>query len=513
MRNFLFFILLIASAGFVHAQQKTDEQSKGNLYFSEKDYQAAADCYSKVIAENKRDKSVLSVIYFYRAECYRFLNQYEKSLKDYTKAISLNPQYRDAYWNRALLSEVNNNFTGAIADYRKVSTLIPQTDTTNQSILYANLAEVQARRQNIDSALTADSISLVFSPHYSRAYYMRGELHRELKNDPQAIIDFTNAINNYTGDDPKPVSMWYTVMADTKSADKQYKDAINDYSLALKLDPGNGVAYWNRGAAYHYHQDYELAARDYTKAMAYYKDSPKELSKLYDDRATNEMGQSLLADAIKDDSTALVLDPNDQSACFDLADAYTQNGDYQAGIDKYRAALGFEKHNKTLNSELYFLIANNEYFLKEFDKVIADCTMAIAINPANSSAYYYRGKIYLKQDGKKDLAMNDFNKVIELDTSHQTVNYIFSLFYIGNGGEAARILQQQVVNTTDNAMILSDYYNLACLYSLMNNPAEANSYLKIAIDRGYAKKYAVADDDLDNIRNTADYKSIIGDGK
>jgi len=512
MRKFLFLILLFIT-GYVSAQQKIDYQSKGNLYFSEKNYQAAADCYSKVIAENKRDKTVLSVIYFYRAECYRFLNQYEKSSKDYTKAISLNPQYRDAYWNRALLNEANNNFSGAVADYRKVSTLIPQTDTINQATLYANLADVQARQQNIDSALISDSISLVFNPHYSRAYYMRGELHREQKNDPQAIIDFTNAINNYTGDDPKPVSVWYTVMADTKSADKQYKDAINDYSLALKIDPDNGVAYWNRGAAYHFHQDYELAAGDYTKAMSYYKDSPKELSKLYDDRATNEMGQSLLADAIKDDSTALALDPGDRSACFDLADAYTQNGDYQAGIDKYRIALGFEKDNKILNSELYFLIANNEYFLKEFDKVIADCTMAIAINPANSSAYYYRAKVYLKQDGKKDLATNDFNKVIELDTSHQTVNYIFSLFYVGKGDQAASILQQQVVNTTDNAMILSDYYNLACLYSLMNKPDEANSYLKMSIDRGYAKKYAAADEDLDNIRNTADYKSIIGDGK
>ena len=102
--------------------------------------------------------------------------------------------------------------------------------------------------------------------------------------------------------------------------------------------------------------------------------------------------------------------------------------------------------------------------------------------------------------------------MIQLDTTKKTIDYIFSLFYVGRGDEAAAILQNDVLNTTDNAIVLGDYYNLACLYSLMNKPDEANIYLKKAIDGGYAKKYAIADEDLDNIRNTDDYKSTIGNG-
>ena len=74
---------------------------------------------------------------------------------------------------------------------------------------------------------------------------------------------------------------------------------------------------------------------------------------------------------------------------------------------------------------------------------------------------------------------------------------------------AADILQQSLLKTTDNSLMLVDYYNLACLYSLMNKPDEANNYLKLAIDNGYSKKYAIADEDLDNIRATDEYKNIM----
>jgi tetratricopeptide (TPR) repeat protein len=172
--------------------------------------------------------------------------------------------------------------------------------------------------------------------------------------------------------------------------------------------------------------------------------------------------------------------------------------------------LNFDKGNKKLHATLYYLVANNEYFLKEFDKVVTDCSTSISLNPDYSSAYFYRGKVYSKQLHKDDLARQDFNKVISLDTSKKSVDYIFSLFYIGKGDEAAAILQKEVLSTTDEAQVLGDYYNLACLYALMNKPDEGNNYLKMAIDKGYAKKYIVADEDLDNLRNTTDYKNMMG---
>lgn len=513
MKKIITILVLTVFTGLAYGQQKKDFQARGDIAYANKDYQAAIGYYTKAIDSSKIDKSILSVIYFYRGESYKNTSQLDAAIKDYTSAIKINPKYREAYWSRAIVYGAVRNIRSSISDYKKALTLTPSEENVNQATLYCNIAASEGMLGQTDSALVHDSTAIKIYPQYARAYNLRGHLYASISKYHEAVTYYTRAIENYKGDDEKMISYWYTDLADAKSANNQLKEAINDYSLALKLNPDNGIAYWNRGGAYHRHQDYELAANDYSKAMNYYKDDKENLSKLYVDRASNEIGQSLLTPAIKDDSTAIALDPNNKSAYFDLADAYTQNGDYQKAIDEYRTTLAFDKNNKKLNAVLYFQIATNEYFLKEFDKVIADCTTSIAMDPTYSSAYFYRGKVYFKQLHKTDLAKQDFNKVITLDTTKKSVDYIFSLFYVGKGSEAADILQKEVLNTTDELQILGDYYNLACLYSLMNKPDEANSYLKMAIDKGYAKKYAAADEDLDNIRNTADYKTLMSDSK
>ncbi len=513
MRKIILILTLVGFIGSAYGQQKSDYQSKGDIAFANHDYPTAITDYTSAIDSSKIDKSILSVIYFYRGESYKNTNQLEAAIKDYSAAIKINPKYREAYWSRAIVYGAAKNIKGSISDYKKALAYTPVEENANQAILYCNIAASEGMIGQVDSALVHDSTAIKVNAGYARAYNLRGHLYAEINKYADAATYYQRAIDNYKDDDEKMLSYWYTDLADARSSNQQLKDAINDYSLALKLYPDNGVAYWNRGGAYNHHQDYQLAAGDYSKAMNYYKDDKENLSKLYVDRASNELGQSLLTAAIKDDSTAIAIDPNNRSAHLNLADAYTQNGDYQKGIDEYRVALTFDKNNKKLNAVLYFQIATNEYFLKEFDKVIADCSTSILLDPTYSSAYFYRGKVYFKQLHKTDLATQDFNRVIALDTTKQSVDYIFSLFYIGKGDQAADILQKEVLNTTDESQILGDYYNLACLYSLMNKPDEANSYLKMSIDRGYAKKYAAADEDLDNIRNTADYKAIVGDGK
>ena len=154
-------------------------------------------------------------------------------------------------------------------------------------------------------------------------------------------------------------------------------------------------------------------------------------------------------------------------------------------------------------------MADNAYFLNSFNEAIGYCNDAIAGDSTNYYAYYTRAKIFLKDESKKKQAIGDFNKVLQCDTSKKSVEYIFSLFYTGNGDAAVAQLQNDVLSTTNTAFVNGDYYNLACLYSLMKQPDEANIYLKKAIDSGYSKKYAAADVDLDNIRNTDDYKTIM----
>lgn len=459
-------------------------------------------------------KIFLAGLYAKRATNYVGLKMLDEAIKDDKMAITLNPENGYTYWDLGNVYTQKGNFDQAIITYRKAIAILNSKPGENElEIVYCNIAQNEFILKKYQQALTDDSLSITVNKQYSRAYDLGGDIHMMIQDFLSAEKDYTNAIENVKNPDDQQISILFTKRADARRSAKKLKDAINDYTLAIKAFTGNGIAYWNRAASYHLNSDYELATADYTKAMSFYQGDKENLSKLYDDRAINELGQNLNQKAIEDDSIAIAMNPDNRLAYFNLANAYTQNAEYQKGIEVFDKLKAFFPTQNNVLALLYFNIANNEYFLNQFDKVVADCTKAIEYDPTYSSSYYYRGKVYLKKKDNKQLAINDFNKVIALDTTKKTIDYIFSLFYVGRGDDAINILQDEVLSTTDNALVLGDYYNLACLYSLMNKPDEANIYLKKAIDGGYAKQYAIADEDLDNIRNTDDYKSTMGAGK
>jgi len=47
----------------------------------------------------------------------------------------------------------------------------------------------------------------------------------------------------------------------------KYKEAVKDYSMAIKIDPKNPFAYYNRGISYDRMKLYTKAVNDFTKAI------------------------------------------------------------------------------------------------------------------------------------------------------------------------------------------------------------------------------------------------------
>ena len=169
--------------------------------------------------------------------------------------------------------------------------------------------------------------------------------------------------------------------------------------------------------------------------------------------------------------------------------------------------MNFYQLNKSALALLFNNIADQEYFLNDYQKVVDYSTSSISLNPQNPSPYLNRGRAFLKKMNN-DLAISDFKKVLDLDTAKKSFAYAFALFYTGKPDKAIEVMQNNVIATTNGPLLTSHYYNIACLYSLMNKPDEANIYLKKCIDGGYPKKYALADPDLENIRNTQEYKDM-----
>ena len=62
-------------------------------------------------------------------------------------------------------------------------------------------------------------------------------------------------------------ALGYTISGSDKVARKDYSGAVEDFSMAIKLDPNFKQAYENRGVAKFYLQDYNGAIQDYNRAI------------------------------------------------------------------------------------------------------------------------------------------------------------------------------------------------------------------------------------------------------
>jgi clan AA aspartic protease (TIGR02281 family) len=82
----------------------------------------------------------------------------------------------------------------------------------------------------------------------------------------------------------------------------------------------------------------------------------------------------------------------------------------------------------------------------------------------------------------------------------------YALFHLGQIDKAI---------TWSNKIIESfptsgNYYDAACLYSLMNKPTESITSLKVAFENGYTEFVHLSqDDDLDNVRNLPEFKALV----
>jgi tetratricopeptide (TPR) repeat protein len=401
------------------------------------------------------------------------------------------------------LGDVKN----AIMDYSKAIVLYKNEHQSLSSLLL-DRGRAYFRIADYKSAIGDFSKVIELNIDLSQAYTYRGLSHKSLKEYQLAINDFTSSLFYNQKNDQ--LASLYVHRGETKVDLNKYKDAINDFNLALSLNPDLKGVYLSRGYALYANGDYELSSNDYAKAIQLYQDNKKMLVLLYDFRASNERNLQHFDKALENLAQGLMLDPENGLLLWNRATIYSQQGECKLAIDEYNKAMIFYKDNNKYLASMHSSIASELYVLKENKRVIDECTISINLNPNESSPYFTRAKVYLKRLVNKEQAAKDFNKAIELDTSKSTTSYIFSQFYIGNRDLAMQLLQKEILKTPSPHDVLSHYYNIACMFSIMNEPEKANIYLKKAIESGYPKKYAAQDEDFDNIRNTAEYIATMG---
>jgi clan AA aspartic protease (TIGR02281 family) len=153
----------------------------------------------------------------------------------------------------------------------------------------------------------------------------------------------------------------------------------------------------------------------------------------------------------------------------------------------------------------YYFRGYNYFMAGDYENALSSFSDGIELDETYSSNYVQRARSYILLT-QREKALPDLDKILSLEPE-PSENRAFALHYMGRNSEALDCIQTLI---DENPYEGGNYYNLACLNSLMGKSVEAVAALKTAFELGYNDfRHIEKDIDLDRIRNREDFKALI----
>ena len=336
--------------------------SRGMQKFFEAKYVDAIKNFNKAIELNPDDAEN----YIQRANSKSRLRDHEGAIQDFNQAIMLNPIDAETYKIRGDAKGRLGDKSGKIKDYMQALKLEPNANT------YSILGHIKQSDGDLEGAIEYFTEVIKLKPNEPYGYNIRAQAKKRMGDYAGAIEDFTQAIKS------NPDAAWwpYYDRARVKHKTKDYAGAIDDCNLAIKLKPDVSYTYSLRGKIKVDLEDYAGAIEDYTQAIKVG----------LDDRLGTH------------------------SAYIDRGNVKRKSKDYDGAFEDYNMAI------KLIPEHAYAYIYRGlaKADLKDYNGAITDYDKAIELVPELAEGYRYRGKAK-EALGQDDAAKIDFEKAKEID--------------------------------------------------------------------------------------------------
>jgi len=447
-------------------------QAMGNPDFAIREYEKAIESASGM----KTKARAYSLRGSYYVDQYFQKNDIRYSdlaMKDYSKAIDLDPRNVDWYLHRANTYNMLNKNDLAVKDYSKAIELNPNMGNT----------------------------------YFCRAlFYTTGE-----GNPALAIRDFTKALE--LGLEKVWVSTAYYQRAGLYKKIGKTELALQDYSKAIKVEPDSGSLYSLRSMFYAELGKNDLALQDYSKAIEFAA-AQSEKAAAYYSRAQFLDKTGKIDAAIQDFGKAIELDPGNKYYYFFRAELNDKLGKHDLVIQDYGKIIELTSEKK---EKIEAYAQRGKYYAKigRYDLACQDFTKAIELSPEKSEAYVDRGESYAGQ-GKHELAISDFNLAIKKAPypgafSARGISYLA----LDKRELAVKDLNTVIAGSSDWAA--DAYYHRAIIRALEGNSQKAIADLKKAIQvdnkistKPTLKEKAKTESRFDSIRKHHDFIKLMG---
>lgn len=221
----------------------------------------SGDIYTELIEEFPEEGRY----YTLRASSWLALDQPDKALADFDKAIDMGYQEAHAFSSRGLFHASKGDYEKAIADYNEALKIDPESP----------------------------------APLINRAAARMGQRKFEL-----AIDDYSEALAR-VGDRPSQVRSLLRQRAIAYKAAGQFDKAVEDYETLLADDPADFSALMGRGFIHFRTGDQQAAIEDFSKAIELRPEEPVA----WNNRGFNRFQIGLHAEALADYDEAIRLQP------------------------------------------------------------------------------------------------------------------------------------------------------------------------------------------------------------
>src|ERR1035437_2702155 len=379
--------------------------NRADVYKETGDYKSALADYNSAMPFYEKDKITLASLYQKIGKCDYMETHYKDAIINHTKAITLEPKYGLAYWNRGASYYHNDQIKEALADFKMAISLYAN-DSIKLAAIHELVGEMYQSVKDNSRAIDEYNLALEMNPKSGLAHYQKGVCFYNKKDYKSSINEFSSSISLYEKDTMN-LSNCYNYRGYVKYQMDDYKGAIEDYTNAIAIRPKYGNAIWNRGDAYQFDNDYKHAIEDYTTSLAYYQNDSASLAYIYCSRANTKIKAKTYLSAIEDCDIALKFKPDYAAPYSNKGTAMKDSGLFKPAIEEYKKAIKLYDNNNEKIAQMYEYMGYCHNQISEYKQGIEEFNHAISIAPKYGLAFWNRGYSYYKLKDYK-AAISDY---------------------------------------------------------------------------------------------------------
>jgi tetratricopeptide (TPR) repeat protein len=309
-------LLAISTSCIVSAQNAKQFYKTGLTFVEAGNHKDAIEQFTKALNVDPE----YAQAYVERARSYEAAGDLQNAADDFKRALTFEQKESELYYDAARVNYSLGNFNDALELINKSIALDKKSESA-----FRLLSRVQMSLEDYSNSLISINKAITLKDNPENNFY-RGQVSEKMKNYNQAEIDYTTAITKNT-----QYTAAYLALASLRLQLNKPEKAMESCNSLLKLEPNNKDALLIRSHIYARLTEYPKAIDDISRILFNNPDDKE----MYLVRGNYYQEFTQHQNAINDFSKALLLDNKLSEAIYKRAFSYEQVGDFKAAIKDY----------------------------------------------------------------------------------------------------------------------------------------------------------------------------------